>query len=173
MQYFRNIGKRSHYIAISMSPNECFTVMKSMHCKNINYSIKDALALKKSNDWIIKWVLHLSIIIPSFFSKYREMITLKTAEILEIIKTAFKWAHTHHSIIFSRDFIKNVFAMIWAPNPQILSLGPKHLEFLNVFDFPIFNSLIRFQSALNHYHSIIFSWDLTKKVCCPVLGPNP
>ena len=33
---------------------------------------KDALALKKSNDWIIKGVPHLAISIPSFFSKYRE-----------------------------------------------------------------------------------------------------
>ena len=60
-------------------------------------------------------------------------------------------------------------------------IGSRRFSY-NLGDFPIFNSLIRFQRALNVYHSIIFSWDMTKnafggfwgpKVPNFILGPRP
>ena len=43
---------------------------------------------------------------------------------------------------------------------------------MKFFDFPIFPSLIGFQQALSHYHSINFSRDTSKNVRFQVLGPK-
>ena len=48
----------------------------------------------------------------------------------------------------------------------------KILKFLKDLDFSIFHSPIRFQQALNQYHTIIFCRDIAKNVFLLVLGPK-
>ena len=49
-----------------------------------------------------------------------------------------------------------------SPNSDFRNQTP--LKILTILISPMFNLLIHFQRALNHYHRIIFSWDISK---CP------
>ena len=88
----------------------------------------------------------------------------------------FQRALNHYeSNIFSWDMTKNVFWQDLGPKSQKSGFGPQTPKILRTFefsDFNIFDSLIRFQWALNHYHSIIFSCDITKNVFRQDLGPK-
>ena len=65
------------------------------------------------------------------------------------------------------------------PNLDFQAQTPQNSKILKKLDFPIFNSQICFQWALNHYHGIIFSQNNSKNVFLTLfpqirfLGPWP
>ena len=63
--------------------------------------------------------------------------------------------------------------VLWikSPNSVFGPQTPKILNFFKFFGFPIFNSLICFQQALNHYHMTSHLQDMPKLPNIGILGP--